>query len=410
VTDLQHALRRATDHLEAPDLAPRALAGARRRRRARGTVAAVVLVALAGGGVAWEVQRPSGEAAVVDAPTPVRLPTSTPTAVETDEAMMGTQPLWDPFTVVDAPRGSTVLPERLVPPSDAASLFESPLPAAVLAWPEEGQALRLLGSDGQWRSVPGTESVAPSALRDVASPALSSDGRLVAFSSAAGLWVLDVAAGERRILPWPDEIAGAWDTPPGVLWMPGDEEVLVLHWSTPWVMGLDGTGADASYLGGYAGGVAVDPGGALWQRRFQTGKLVEWRDGEVEGRVDDGGIAWGERMVAGRGMVAITGGLGGGAFAGPIVVDTATGDRVAYAPVDDRDSVYADNGFLTAQGFLDEDTVLLLVGPMDFRTMDIGDERWHLVAWHFRTGDFELLASGDTRMRSISVAPDLVAD
>ncbi len=126
--------------------------------------------------------------------------------------------------------------------------------------------------------------------------------------------------------------------------------------------------------------------------------------------VTDDGIAWGERMVAGHGMVALTGGLGGGAFAGPIVIDTATGERVAYAPIRDVSSEYSDNGYLTAQGFLDEDTLLLLVGPMRFDRMELGDERWHLVSWHVRTGDFELLSSGDTRMRGIEVAVGIVGD
>jgi hypothetical protein len=219
-----------------------------------------------------------------------------------------------------------------------------------------------------------------------------------------------VVAGERRILPWPEEIAAAWDTPPAVQWLPGDEAVLVQHWDTPWVMGLDGSDSDASYLGAYAGQVATDPSGPVLQRRFRSGTLVEWRDGEVVRRVDDGGIAWGERMVAGHGMVALTGGLGGGAFAGPMVVDATTGARVAYAPIRDRSSVYSDNGFLTAQGFLDPDTLLLLVGPMDFRTMDLGDERWHLVAWRFRSGDFELLSSGASAMGRIAVAPRLLGE
>ena len=150
---------------------------------------------------------------------------------------------------------------------------------------------------------------------------------------------------------WPEAIAGPWDTPPGVQWMPGDDEVLVLHWSTPWVMGLDGSDADASYLGRYSATVAVDPDGPLVQRRLRSGTLVEWRDGAVV-RSSGDGIAWGERMVAGYGMVALTGGLGGGACAGPIVIDTATGERVAHAPIRDRFSEYSDNGFLTAQGFL----------------------------------------------------------
>ncbi|MCY7400973.1 MAG: hypothetical protein LH477_08450 [Nocardioides sp.] len=403
MTDLHRVLTEATDHLRSPDLADRAQAGAGRRRARRTTLGALAVVVLLGGGVTWTVQDRVPRVEVVDTPAP------SPTAIETNEGRMGTQPLWDPFTVAGAQRGQSVLPQRLDPPPDPTSVFDSPISAVVVAWPEEGRALRLLSPDGEWRSVPGTESLGESTLYDVVSPAISRDGRLVAFSAEEGLWVVDVSSGERRVLPWPAEIAGPWDTLPGVRWMPGDEAVLVSHWNTPWIVGLDGSDEDASYLGQYTATVAVDPDGPLLQRRFRSGSLVEWRDGEVVNRLDDD-IAWGERMVAGHGMVAITGGLGGGAFAGPIVIDTATGERVAYAPIRDRNSEYSDNGFLTAQGFLDEDTLLLLVGPINFRTMDIGEEQWHLVAWHFRTGDFELITSGDTLMRGIEVAPDLLGD
>lgn len=34
--------------------------------------------------------------------------------------------------------------------------------------------------------------------------------------------------------------------------------------------------------------------------------------------------------------------------------------------------------------------------------------QWHLVAWHFRDGDFELVTTGATGMRTIEVAPDLL--
>lgn len=410
MNDLDQLFREATDHVRSPDLVGGALASAHRRRVRRTAVGALAAVVLMGGGAAWVLQDPTLRAGVVDTPEPTPSPTATPSAVGTDEAKMGTQPLWDPFTVVDSPRGPTVLPEVLAPPADAPSVLDAAIPAAVVAWPEEDRPIMLLSPLGDWRSIPGTESIAPSSLRDVASPAISSDGRLVTFAAEAGLWVVDVVAGEQRLLPWPEQVAEAWDTPPGVRWMPGDEAVLVMHWNTPWVMGLDGSDVSAAYLGQYAGGIAIDPDGPLLERRFRTGTLVEWRDGEVVRRVDDGGIAWGERAVAGSGLFAITGGLGGGAFAGPIVIDATTGARVAYAPIRDEDSDYSDNGHLTAMGFLDEETVLLLVTPMDFRTMQAGDARTHLVVWDFTTGDFELLASGGPGMRSIAVAPDLLDD
>lgn len=410
MSDLHDLLRDATDHIGPPALVEPALARARRTRARRAAATGLVATVLALGGVVWAVGDREPRADVSETPDPAPTSVPVPTTVPTDEADMGTQPVWDPFAVVDAPRRASALPERLDPPADPPSVLDEPLPAAVLAWPQEGRALRLLGTDGEWRSVPGTESLSPESLRDVVTPAISSDGSKVAFSSAAGLWVVDVAAGERTVLPWPDEIAAPTDTPSDVRWMPGDDAVLVLHWSTPWVVGLDGSAEPASYLGPYVGGLAIDPDGPVLERDFETGELLEWRDGEVARRVDDGGIAWGERAAAGHGLFAITGGLGGGQYAGPVVVDASTGERVAYAPVRDRSSVYSDNGRLTALGFLDGDTLLLLVGPMDFRTMDPEEGEWHLVAWSFRSGDFELLTSGGSQMHAIAVAPRLLAD
>lgn len=410
MNDLHALLREATDHVGPPDLVGPALASAGRARARRAVATGLVATVLAVGGVVWATGDRDPRADVSETPSPNPAPTSVPTAVPTDEADLGTQPVWDPFTVVDAPRGDSVLPERLDPPADPPSVLDEPLPAVVLAWPEEGRALRLLGSNGQWRSVPGSESVVPRSLRDVAVPAISSDGTRVAFSSEAGLWVVDVTSGERTILPWPEEIAQPTDTPSAVRWMPGDLAVLVLHWRMPWVMGLGGSAERASYLGQYTGGLAIDPDGPVLERDFESGRIVEWRDGEVVRRVDDGGLAWGERAAAGYGLFAITGSFGSWPYNGPVVVDASTGERVAYAPIRDRNSVYSDNGRLTAQGFLDEDTLLLLVGPMDFRTMDVGEGEWHLVAWSFRSGGFEVLASGDDRMHAVAVAPTLLVD
>jgi hypothetical protein len=407
VTDLQQVLREATDHVASPDLAGRALAAAHRTRVRRASAGALAAVVLLGGGVAWAVQDRVPHAEVVDTPVPTPTPSTTP-SVETEEAG-GTQPVWDPFTVVDEPRFDSVLRNDLDPPASAPSVLDQPVPAAVMAWPEEGRDLRLLTPFGEWRSVPGTASIGSSTLRPVLSPAISSDGRLVAFAAEEGLWVVDVTTGEPRVLTWPEEISEPSDTLPDVQWMAGDQAVLVHHWDTPWIVNLDGSDEDASYLGRYTASVAADPDGALLQRDFRSGTLVEWRDGEIARRSDDG-IAWGERMVAGHGMVALTGSLGGGAYAGPVVVDVATGTLVAYAPIKEPSSEYSDNGHLTAQGFLDEDTVLLLVGPVRFGKETRGGEEWHLVAWEFRTGGFEIVASGGSGMRTIAVAPGLVEE
>jgi hypothetical protein len=50
-----------------------------------------------------------------------------------------------------------------------------------------------------------------------------------------------------------------------------------------------------------------------------------------------------------------------------------------------------------------------MVGPKDFRTMGEDEGSWHLVAWNYVTEDLELISSGDAGMRTIAVAPDLLA-
>ena len=113
--------------------------------------------------------------------------------------------------------------------------------------------------------------------------------------------------------------------------------------------------------------------------------------------------------AAGYGLLAYTGwGADLPRDDGPLIKDARTGETVAYAPIRDRLAVYSDNSRLTVQGFLDEQTVLLLVAPTDFKTMRLGNETWHLVGWDFRADTYQRLSSGGTRMRGIAVAPGLV--
>lgn len=90
------------------------------------------------------------------------------------------------------------------------------------------------------------------------------------------------------------------------------------------------------------------------------------------------------------------------------MLDSTNGDLVAYAPIRDSNSVYTDNGYLRPLGFLDEDSVLLLVAQMDFRSMDIGEETWQLVAWGYQTNQYQRLTSGATEMAAVEVAIELI--
>ncbi len=132
---------------------------------------------------------------------------------------------------MDAPRRPGVLPEQLSPPSEAPSIADSPLPDVVVAWPEEGKDLRLLASSGDWRSVPGTATAIQGSLHDVVRPAISADGGQVAMATDAGILVVEAATGEQRVVPWPPELEGPFDTRPAVLWRPDDAGFVVMHWA-----------------------------------------------------------------------------------------------------------------------------------------------------------------------------------
>jgi hypothetical protein len=421
VTDDQHvaglgeALHRATDSVAAPGLAPGALVAARRRRaRNRGIVAAaaaaaaVIAVSQLPGGTGTE--QPVGP--LTPTPTPSTTPSADPTLPlgtnpPVDPAAI--KPRWDPFSVPAAPLRPSVLPERLDPPDAPTAIADDPMDAAVIAWPEKDLDLRLLGSDGRWRSVPGTADAVQGRLYEVVSPALSPDGRQVAMSTNDGILVVDVTRGRSRTIPWPSgPLAEPSDTAPALRWLPGDQGFVVLHWEGAWLVALDGAGRKAPYGAAPAAQVAVDPGGDVVERRWDERDLRVWRDGAVVTRVLF--PYWGERLVARHGRVALTGsGNGLPGDTGPMVLDAATGELVAYAPIRDPDSAYSDNGHLSAVGFLDADTVLLKVGPIRFGEMDVGEESWHLVAWHLDSGAVERLTTGDTRMRTVDVAGDVLA-
>ena len=357
--------------------------------------------------MAWAVQDRVPHADVVDTPSPTPSPSVTPSVVDDDPA---TQRIWDPFTVVDAPRHPTVLPDQISPPEDPPSLATAPLPDIVLAWPEEDTDLRVLATTGEWRAVPGTANAIQGTFRDVVSPAISPDGDRVAMAVDAGILVVEATTGEQSVVPWPPELAGPVDSRPGLRWLPGDEGFVVLHWKRPWLVGLDGTGEPAPFGGPYGSGVMVDPDdGTIRERTRAYGRLRTWNSADDASSVSLGG--YGERYVTRFGVVAYTGNPGPDGMAlmsGPVVVDPGAGEILGYAPIKDRDSVYSDNAHLTALGFVDPDTVLLMVTPMDFRTMGPEDGVTHLVSWDFRTGDFTRLGSGGPGMRWIAVAPDLL--
>ena len=142
---------------------------------------------------------------------------------------------------------------------------------------------------------------------------------------------------------------------------------------------------------------------------FDQRDLRLWREDEVISRVEF--HYWGDNELAALdGRLAMVGGAdylpGDG---GPMVFDAATGQLLAYLPLTDPNARYTDGGYLDALGFLDPDTVLIRVTPVAPDSRDNSTAISHLAAWNFATGAFARLASGDIRMRSLVVAPGVVA-
>ncbi len=398
--NLDEVLDRATDGIEPLGLAGVALthAGERRARRravAGAVVGVVAVIAVVGGAQVWGG---GGD----DRPAEPVAPTATTTTTGAVSDRAG--PRWDPLTVPDAPLASSVLPEVLDPPDQPPKITDDPMSAAVVAWPEAGFDLRLLGTDGRWRCVPGTADLANAASYDVSRPALSVDGTRVAIAGNDGVLVVDLTTGEERTVPWPEPLAPPWDGVPGLGWL-GDR-LVVRTWPRTWLLGLDGSAEPAPYGRRYDGAFAVDPDhGLVVEKRYTQDDLRVWDGDEVVGSAPV--PYWGERLATRFGRLAFTG--GGYPLpnaGGPLVLDVGTGEVAAYRPIRDPHATYSDNGHLTALGFVDADTVVYLVGPAEHVDRRLVVDAWYLVVWDLDTGEFERLTSGGEAMRWMAVAPD----
>lgn len=402
--NLTEVLNQATDRIESPGLADSALGTARERRTRRRTLATAAASAAAvaaivgfsqliGSGGENRPAEPSGPSETVSPPDP------------RDDAI---GPRWDPLSIVDAPLHASVLPAELAPPELPPNIQDDPMAAAVLAWPEAGADLKLLGIDGRWRCISGTADLADETAYPgwsaVALPALSDDGTMVAMAGNDGILVVDVRTGDQQTMPWPAQLAPPRDRPPLLEWLT-DDELIVRDYPRAWVVGLDDPVRPAPFGWPYEFAVDHDDGSVV-EKRYDRNDVRRWRDDDLVGSAP---VAyWGERLATGYGLLAFTGGGGGlPADGGPVVVNVASGELVAYRPVRDPNAYYSDNGHLTAIGFLDADTALYLVGPP--ARPGTGGSRWQLVAWDLRTDGFQRLTSGPEGMRSIDVAIGVLA-
>jgi hypothetical protein len=397
MTDLRTLLELATDEVESPDLARTSLATAHRRRTRRRGIVAGVAAAVAVGGVIV-VPRVVDERP--DRTTPgeeMTPPTPTPSV---DDGDPSTQPVWDPERVPELPVRRTVLPTSIAHGDNLdPSPEQVPMTGVVLATVDDS-ALYLLDPDGSWRMMPWSSIGVPYGPTDIARPSISSDGTRVAVARDAGILVVDVTTGETRTIAWPTKFAPPRDNPPGVVWQPGDEGFVVFDIDGTWLVN-DGGSREAPFQS-YA--FAVDDTGPLvYVNNFERRTLVTWAGDKVD---DESPFVQCERMVASYPYVACTAGSLQSGRSGPVVVDARSGEILAYAPIEDPNAAYSDNGGLTMLGFVDEDTVVMLVGGPAYTPQPSGAR--HLVTWDFRTGEFERVATGGSVLRSVAVAPALL--
>lgn len=366
-------------------------------------VAAAVAVIAVGGFILGPSVGGSGNMATqptTTAPTSSTTPAaSAPVVPDTDPA---TQPVWDPLSIEEAPLRPTKLPERIdLQTAQGPTLKEQPMSGIVAALRDD-KSLRLLDTDGTWRIVSlASGQDVPFGVDDVARPSISSDSTRVAVPTEAGIRVIDGTTSTELTIPWPERFRTTPYRLPNVEWQPGDDGFIVFDTSRTWLVGLDGSSREAPYRS-YA--LGIDPDGPVYQNDFEVNTLVTWEGNQV---VDESPFIQCERIVAGYGRVACTTGSLQPSRSGPVVLDPMTGEVLAYAPIKDPHAIYSDNGGLTLLGFLDENTLLMLVGPAAFHGNDVAEERF-LASWQFRTGEFQRISTGDAHMRSMTVAPMLV--
>ena len=354
MTELHDLLERATDRMEAPDLAARALTTASgRRARRRGLAAAgaaavlVAAVAVAGSFEHGGVSRPTG-------------PLPSPDPDHPDERVVTAQ-AWDPRSVDDLDRVTWPgLPSTVDVPGSAPYLGDEPLPAAWLVvstrLPENDGGLFVLGVDGSWRSLPDGGLGAPA-------PSLSRDGtRLLVPLADGGAQVWELADG-MITLPEPQG------------WVPWDFESWT--WVSPTtVLADDGEG-------GWLVDVSSGSAQQVDAPRSNPGTWAAGPDGEL---LEGSGL---NRPVATDGWLAGTT-YTDGSFR--VEVRGRDDDPEVYRlEIEDDEGNYS-NWALRVATVTRDGTVLLWVAVPGDRA---GEDGWRLVSWRPGTGDLGLVATSD---------------
>jgi hypothetical protein len=375
MNELHGLLDRVTDRVRSPDLAARALAGARRRRTlnrsvlAAGVATAVVAVVAFVG----QLNRHDGDSEPPVTPSPT---TSSRTTTQTDLA----QPPWNPRDVDDlAPAAAGVapaLPDVVNPPATATPLADDPVDAAVLSMRADA-ALLLLATDGTWRSVPPPSQGAYGAV-------LSADGTRLAVDTKTGVDAWDLPTGERTSVSFPSGYQPSeYDS-----WAWIDDSTLLLDDAGTGGWLVDAASGDATRVPypGDALSWTVDADGAVVESTDYgaPAQLVDWAD-EQPRRVDLGAHALGTGRLTSLQANADT--VAGTSGAAVIVIDRAGLEPRHVLSLLDPDDNYG-YGKAPIVALLDDATVLLQA-PV------FGDQfSWRLVAWDPQSGELTRVVRG----------------
>jgi hypothetical protein len=389
-------LLRATDGVDAPDLAAVALAEARRRRtRTRGALAAVGSMVSVASVVTVFAVVDSGEAPepAPGVPTPTRtddlgLP---PLAPEIDPGKA--QPVWDPEQVGSLPwDGSLGLPQDLTPVRSA-DLATS----AVVAAADHDDLFCLLLPTGQWVNAGDYPEPAPEGVGR--SLALSDDGSRIAVTGRTALWWRDIPGGKWTRVDYPAPMAGQVVQ----LDFADDTTLMLDRFDAFWSVDLT-TGASERLPFDIFDDVSALPDGDFVASRFAVSGTAP----RVVGRLHDGELLnltnpapLGSLQHAVGSDTTLVATRADGSYPdveptdhdGLLALDLDGLTTRAYLPVEDGRAYYADSAGLTATGWLDDDTVLAQVRPKSEPTTT-----W-VITWNVETGELRRAGSYPTDAR-----------
>lgn len=366
MTDLHDLLDLATDRLEAPGLADRALTVAQRRRTVRrgvlASVAAVVLVV----GVAVTT-RLGGAPAVEPMRVPVTSPTGVPARTAPAIAPDRIQPVWGPRGAEGQPVVELGVPRVM----ESLTPGEVTRPVVLL---DDGSRARLVSADGLVH-----ELDLPGGLTRGRTVSLSPDGRRLVATGAGGFFWREIDGDWQRL--------GAEDVPleAQLSWLPDSSGVIVRGWKRAVLVDLaSGEVAEQRFLEGVSH-LGVAPDGTL-VGVTEGRSVVQWRDGRETDRVSTAGLeglvlpaVGGSDLAFARTNLSIADPPEPADRDGLLALDRETFETRAYLPVpDDHYYVHAED--LRPLTWLDDDTLAFTVLPA-------GAAKRYLMTWDVETGD-----------------------